>query len=144
MQDQNDGRCTVSKMVTDMVKVDLNEIVNAIESNEECYVDLTDGSVRYTSWDEFADTDDNDHDTITLFFEYNVGYSAMEAFISNLDDDRKAGALSRAISGKGAFGKFRAVLDAYDMTDEWYSFKNEYMRQVAKEWCDDKGLKYDP
>ena len=125
-----------------MVKVKLDEIANAIESNEECYVDLTDGSVRYSSWDDYEDTDTDDHDVITIFFEYNVGYRAMEAFIDSLGDDRRAGALSRAIVGKGAFGKFRSVLDAYDMTEQWYSFKDEFMRNLAREWCKDVGLEY--
>ena len=125
------------------IKVLLSEIALAIDYGQECFLDMDTGEIVSHS-DDFDDCSDEDENRKLkcIFFDYNVGYRAMECFIDGLEDERKAEKLLRAISGKGAFGKFRAALDAMDMLDEWYAFKDEFMLEKARKWCRDEGIEY--
>ncbi|MBE6528167.1 MAG: hypothetical protein E7Z64_03235 [Thermoplasmata archaeon] len=122
--------------------IKLSEIADAIDMNCEAYADLTTGEVILIL-DGIDEIElDEEHDIRPIFFEYNVGYKAMEEFIESLGDDSRTDPLWRAISGQGAFGRFRTAIDILDMEKEWYSFKEEYYFRKAKAWCEDEGIDY--
>lgn len=123
--------------------VNLSDVADAIDSGQEAYVDLDTGKIiyRFDGFDDYEEVDDG-HDTVCIFFEYNVGYRAMECFIDGIDDSPKAEMLAHAISGKGAFGRFRTAVEYLDLLDEWYSFKDNFMLEKAREWCEDTGVSY--
>ena len=125
------------------VRVKLSDIADAIDSGQEAYVDLDTGEIIYhlDGFDDFEDADD-EHNTVCIFFEYNVGYRAMECFIDGIEDDSKAEMLGHAISGKGAFGRFRTAVECLGLLDEWYSFKEDFILRKAREWCEDEGIEY--
>ena len=63
------------------------------------------------------------------------GYHDMVWFIDDLDDPGLADRLSRAISGRGAFRRFKAVLsDRLDLMAEWHVLSNERQRGRARAW----------
>lgn len=69
------------------------------------------------------------------------GYNDMEDFIATVEDDALAARLSRAITGKGAFRRFKDVL--YDYPEEqarWYKFRDARERERALEWLEDAGI----
>jgi len=125
------------------VRVKLSDIADAIDSGQEAYVDLDTGKIiyRFDGFDDFEEADDG-HDTVCIFFEYNVGYRTMECFIDGIEDDSKAEKLRHAISGKGAFGRFSTAVECLGLLDEWYSFKDNFMLEKAREWCEDTGVSY--
>ena len=46
-----------------------------------------------------------------------------------------------AISGRGAFRRFKDVLLRYpEERERWFQFKNEWMQERALEWLDDIGV----
>jgi hypothetical protein len=46
-------------------------------------------------------------------FDSYEAYGVMEAFIDTVTDDRLANQLQRAITGRGAFRRFKDVLEAH-------------------------------
>jgi len=49
--------------------------------------------------------------------------------------------LEVAIRGKGAFRRFKDVLEGYpEEMERWFSFKDDRLRERALEWLDDIGI----
>jgi hypothetical protein len=62
----------------------------------------------------------------------------MEDFIATLADNHLVDLLVVAISGRGAFRRFKDVLLNYPAERErWFRFKNDLMRQRVLEWLED-------
>lgn len=63
------------------------------------------------------------------------GYRDMERFIEDLDDSDFADRLARAISGRGAFRRFKDRLsDRPELMTSWYAFSNDRQRGRARSW----------
>jgi len=55
-------------------------------------------------------------------------------------DGRLHADLPRAISGRGAFRYFKDTIHRYGVAEKWYAFKEEALKEIAREWCKDNGL----
>jgi hypothetical protein len=59
----------------------------------------------------------------------------MEDFIGTVADKGRADRLSIAISGRGAFRRFKDVLARWpDELERWYTFSDERQRGRARAW----------
>jgi hypothetical protein len=68
------------------------------------------------------------------------GYQDMVWFIDELDDPAVAERLARAISGRGAFRRFKDTLfDRADLMTRWYAFSNDRQRGRARSWLAAEG-----
>jgi predicted nucleotidyltransferase len=68
-------------------------------------------------------------------------YRDMEHFIQTVRDTRLQGQLWRAISGRGAFRRFKDVL--YDHPGErerWFEFSERQLRQCVLDWLESVGI----
>ena len=92
---------------------------------------------------------DSDSDEIEAHFDqylslpskYDINdYHIMEAFIWQLPDGKQQAQLARSISGRRAFRYFRDRLADFDMTDQWYRFRDAAYRDIAIEWCQDNQI----
>jgi hypothetical protein len=69
------------------------------------------------------------------------GYADMKAFIETVTDARLQETLWIAIRGKGAFGRFKAVLlDRPAERDRWHAFKDAQVRQRVLDWLAEEGI----
>jgi hypothetical protein len=69
------------------------------------------------------------------------GYQNMEAFIAEVSDPHLQSQLERAIDGRGAFRRFKNVLDDYPTErEQWYQFKRERLRQRMLEWLESQEI----
>ena len=50
--------------------------------------------------------------------------------------------LEQAIHGSGAFRYFRAVIDRLGLREAWYQYRDEAIKQIAREWLDSHGIRY--
>ena len=50
--------------------------------------------------------------------------------------------LVNAISGRGAFHRFRSVLERFGIEDQWYRWQENAMMDLAMGWCEDNGIPY--
>lgn len=69
-------------------------------------------------------------------------YRIMEKFCLEIKNPTVSRKFLQAIKGKGAFGRFRNLLDEMDVTDHWYTYRDKTFEQIAKSICEKEGLIY--
>jgi hypothetical protein len=116
-------------------------------------IDLTTGEVWHRAAIEYAqevgevDPDDVDPDR-WLYVECEgsrSGYRDMEWFIGTVDDPHRAELLEIAIQGRGAFRRFRDVLNRWpDEVDRWWAFSEDRQRGRARSWLVAAGYRPTP
>ena len=131
--------------------VDLEELAGVLEGDPLTgggRIDLHTGEVWPQAAIEYAeevgeeDPDDEDEERwLHVSCEGSrAGYRDMEIFIDNLNDDRLADRLARAIRGRGAFRRFKdALAESPDLLDRWYGFSDERHRGRARAWLAGEG-----
>ena len=91
---------------------------------------------------EFLDRED-DGDHIALPTRYDIHeYAIMEGFCSTVENRKIANDLFRSIAGKGAFRRFKDALHRYGIAKNWYVYKDEAYKEIAREWCEDHGISW--
>ena len=81
---------------------------------------------------------------IGLPTKYDIDeYSMMEDFIETIEDERLYNQLYIAISGKGAFRRFKDTCINFDIINDWYKFREEKYKELAIEWCKDNNIEYE-
>lgn len=93
---------------------------------------------------EVGETDEDDDDPARWLWVdcegSRPGYRDGQVFIAGLDDASIADRLDRAISGLGAFRRFKDTLSEWpDLTPPWYAFSEDRQRGRARAWLADAG-----
>lgn len=126
------------------VTVDLSQIEEAMEAPEGVPPGLFDprtGEVTWPEPDEWAaDDDPGDLEEIPRL-ESSEEYEWMRAFVDALSDGPERDRLHVGLDGKGAFGRFRNVLQAdADLEAAWYARRAEALRALARDWVEGLGI----
>jgi len=83
------------------------------------------------------------NDYISLPSKFQVHeYRIMEKFCLSITDDQIRDILYYSIKGSGAFQRFKDNIYKYNLEEEWYKFRDEAIKRIAIEWCEDKGINY--
>ncbi|MFE7064285.1 UPF0158 family protein [Sutcliffiella sp. NPDC057660] len=69
-------------------------------------------------------------------------YDIMEEFSLNIEPQKISNTLSRAIEGRGAFRRFKDKILELEIDEEWYKFKKNRLKKIAKKWCQMNGIDY--
>jgi Uncharacterised protein family (UPF0158) len=134
------------------LRVDLDELAGILEG-DPMYgggrVDLATGevwpapAVDYVREIGQEDEDESDNPDKWLWVHCEGsrdGYRDMERFIGTVRDPGRADRLEIAISGRGAFRRFKDVLGRWPgELDRWYAFSAERQRGRARAWLADTG-----
>lgn len=134
------------------LRVDLDELAGILEGDPMDgggRVDLTTGEVWPApavdyAW-EIGQEDENESDDPDKWLWVHCegsrdGYRDMERFIGTVRDPGRADRLEIAISGRGAFRRFKDVLGRWPgELDRWYAFSAERQRGRARAWLADAG-----
>lgn len=128
--------------------VDLDELASVLEG-DPAYgggrIDLRTGEVWPQAAIEYAreqqeddvETEDEDPDRwLPVWCKGSRdAYRDMEHFIEALEDEDRADRLSIAITGRGAFRRFKDVLSRWpDELERWHTFSDERQRGRARAW----------
>ena len=129
--------------------VDLEELAGVLEGdpvNGGGRIDLRTGDVWPQSAIEYVEEtgdDDGDDDERWLWVECEGsrdGYRDMELFIAALDDTDQVDRLGIAISGRGAFRRFKDQLSRWpELLERWYAFSEDRQRGRARAWLAGEG-----
>ena len=129
--------------------IDLEELSMILEGDPvqgSGRIDLTTGEVWPQAAIEYAqevDEEEDDDPDRWLWVESPTSRSAyqdMVWFIDELDDPALADRLARAISGRGAFRRFKdALIDRPNLTTRWYAFSDDRQRGRARSWLAAEG-----
>lgn len=97
------------------------------------YDGMVDGEINQELEEYICESDD----FITLPEKYEINdYEIMREFIYTLPNGKLQDNLLNAISGRGAFRRFREVLDDYGKTEKWYAYKEAAYEQIARDWAE--------
>ncbi len=134
--------------------VDLEELSMILEGDPVQgggRIDLTTSEVWPQSALEYAEEtgEEVDDDTDRWLWVHCQGsrsaYQDMVSFIEEVDDPHLADRLVRAISGRGAFRRFKdALFDRPDLMSRWYAFCNDRQRGRARSWLAAEGYTATP
>ncbi len=69
-------------------------------------------------------------------------YSIMEDFCSTIENRDTADDLRDAIKGRGAFQRFKSAIYHHAIEKDWFAFKHEAYKKIAKEWCEENEIEY--
>jgi hypothetical protein len=134
--------------------VELGDVGEALseQAGTENYLDLQTGTVWLHTMSDFGVADDFDLDfsdeTRWLFLlgeGSHEAYRDVQRFIATVDDHDLAARLTRAIEGRGAFRRFRSVLerDPGEFT-RWHRFDADARLGHARSWLADHGYQARP
>ena len=110
-----DGDCLDEENVSDLLEweQELVEQARDVEENFEKYEEIP---------------------TIPTFEVYNL----MVEFAHSVTDPELKNMLAVALDGKGAFGRFKKILDSYpEERNRWFELKDETVKEYVKEWLED-------
>jgi hypothetical protein len=136
-----------------VLPVDLEELSTILEGdplNGGGYIDLRSGQVLPQSViddgglddEEEEDYDDRGKWLFVVCTGSRDGYRDMARFIETVTDEQRADRLAIAIEGRGAFRRFRSVLDRWDdELDRWYAFSDDRKRGRAREFIAEAGYR---
>ena len=135
--------------------VDLEELAGVLEGDPATgggRIDLQTGDVwpqpaieyaeETEDLDDIDDIDDEDEQR-WLWVECEgsrPGYRDMELFIAELNDIDQVNQLGIAISGRGAFRRFKDQLSRWpQLLEQWYAFSEDRQRGRARAWLAAEG-----
>ena len=69
-------------------------------------------------------------------------WSIMEDFSHSVESDTIRDDLLFGIHGAGAFRHFKDTLRRHRIEQEWFSFRDEALRDIAIEWCEEHKIQW--
>ena len=70
-------------------------------------------------------------------------YEIMERFCLSIDNEWLSDIMYNLIKGSGAFRRFKEGIQKFKIEQNWYRYRDEALKQIAIEWCEENGLEYE-
>ena len=115
------------------------EEMNAAENEEEPedFPDWQQDSIKTAQ--NLLSTDDY----ISLPSQFDIHeYQIMEKFCLSMKEPKISDDLNGSIKGRGAFRRFKDKILEYGIEEDWYQYKDNAYREIAKEWCEENGVEF--
>jgi hypothetical protein len=138
------------------VRVDWDDLETALTANPDewrCYLDARSGEVQMTLADPFgADDEWPSEEEIDEGLAAGrlipveplgsaVEYGWMAEFTETVRDSRLRDLLEVALNGRGAFRRFKTVLNDYPgERQRWFTFRDARLQEAAREWLAEHSL----
>jgi len=89
------------------------------------------------------DVVENFEDYLGLPTKYEVNeYEIMEEYCLSVSDHVIRNKLLGAIKGKGAFRRFKEKIIDFGIQENWYSFRDKRLKEIAINWCNDNNIDF--
>ena len=69
-------------------------------------------------------------------------WEIMRQFCDSIKDEEISQSLLNAIHGKGAFRYFKDSIHRFGIADQWYTYRDNAIKNIAIEWCKDNDIEY--
>ena len=132
--------------------IKLSEIKDALDNvdiSSTCYFNKETNDILW-QWDynkeysTYKEEDEANDNIINMFdYFYKNDYDIMQDFIDTIEDINLREKLYYATRGRGAFSRFRYIIESNDLLDDWYKYKDEKYKTIAKEWCVDNNIEFE-
>jgi len=151
------------------VIVRLEAVVDAMDLPEEweAFLDPATGEIDTVNEDDRAFLDGEDEDwadeapdwqreaaaqirkvldsgrALVLPGKYEIHeWDLMRRFSLSVEDPKVGDELLGAIHGTGAFRLFRMTTERLGLREEWYRYRDEAVREIARGWLEANGIEY--
>ncbi|HWT79791.1 MAG TPA: UPF0158 family protein [Candidatus Methylomirabilis sp.] len=75
--------------------------------------------------------------------EYEIHeWSIMEQFAHSVEDEEASDELLTALHGRGAFRYFKDTVRRLGIVQDWYRFRDEATKEIARDWLRDHGIPF--
>ncbi|MGZ3337483.1 MAG: UPF0158 family protein [Isosphaeraceae bacterium] len=82
-------------------------------------------------------------DYLKLPGEYEIHeWSIMEEFAHSVDDEEASDELLTALHGRGAFRYFKDTVRRLGIQQDWYRFRDEALKEIARDWLCAHGIPF--
>lgn len=133
-----------------MVKLSvIKDALEDVDMDSTCYFNKETNEILW-QWgfnEEYSTYKEEDeaNDNIICMFDYfsKNDYDIMQDFIDTIEDINLREKLYDATRGRGAFSRFRYIVESSDLLEEWYKYKDEKYKVIAKEWCIDNNIEFE-
>lgn len=152
------------------LKIKLSDVIDALEKQGDesfAYLDKRTGKFLVVAPTEFEAAEDNEpleaypawlreavkaakdilndkENYFELPSQFDIyEYGMMEKFAHSIKDNKISRVLQVSLQGPGAFGRFRDILDIFELKDDWYAFRSEAYRCIASEWCKKNNIRFE-
>jgi len=152
------------------ITVKLDDIIEGMECQSDenhSYLDKRTGTVVSISDEEIQAAEDNEpiedfpewqqdlikiakeilqetSDCVGLPSKFDIDeYSIMERFCLSIDDPEISDTLYSLIKGSGVFRRFKDALYEYNLSDDWYKYRDKRLKEIAVEWCEANGIEFE-
>ena len=132
--------------------IKLSEIKDALDNvdiSSTCYFNKETNDILW-QWDynkeysTYKEEDEANDNIINMFdYFYKNDYDIMQDFIDTIEDINLREKLYYATRGRGAFSRFRYIIESNDLLDDWYKYKDEKYKAIAKNWCIDNNIEFE-
>ena len=140
MDSQSDERsCYLSKKTGEIIAI-LDEELRAAEEDDpiETFPEWQRPSIKIAQ--EILESTGH-YAALPSQFEIHE-YSIMERFCLSPDDEQISDALYSSIKGRGAFRRFRDAIHRLNIAGDWYAYREEAFKQIARDWCKENGIEF--
>jgi guanyl-specific ribonuclease Sa len=114
-----------------VIAVEIEELGVAEEGEEEDVAETALAIVK--NWDRYEEMpgkrDVND-------------WEIMRDFCEAVEPPKRRDRLLRAIGGRGAFRYFKDLATEFGVIKDWYAFREDALREIAREWCEENEIEY--
>ena len=131
--------------------ITLSKIIETLEMvNDEidCYYNPANDEFFLSNIGEYENLNVDELDelfekSIILPTQYEINeYQIMVDFIDTINNLEIRNNLHRLIQGKGAFRRFKDYCIEVNIIQDWYNYREEKYKEIAKNWCKENDLKY--
>jgi hypothetical protein len=67
----------------------------------------------------------------------------MERFCLSIEDGELSDAFCGLIKGSGTFRRFKDALYHHGIEKDWYTFRDNALKETAIEWCRENHIEFD-
>jgi hypothetical protein len=114
-------------------------VAAAIDADEDIY--SQNKSELMLQYDLFYGADHAKRFRVIPSIPSRWAYQDMEEFCESVENDELRGKLDVALDGRGAFRRFKNVLDDYPKARQrWFAFKDSKMEHRAREWLSEQDI----
>ena len=87
---------------------------------------------------------ENQDDYLYLPKKYDFNeYRIIEKFIARVVVPKQVEMLYQSIHGKGAFRRFKVMLERLGLIDEWYKYREKKLREYVEFWCEENKIDFE-
>jgi hypothetical protein len=135
--------------------IKFSDVLEAYESSDfgapsdvRTFLNLETGEVRFTS--EMLEPDDDEDPAdweesdsvieLPTKYDLNLGQRLVFAFADAELSDGDAEKVRFFFRKKGAYRRFKDLLESRSMLERWYEFRDEATKRALRIWCEDNGI----